>query len=254
MELRLYLTVLRGRIWLILITTFVAGAVAYMTSDSPPLYTTRSTLYVGSRSIDFDPSQGELSNDRALALQNIALTFSKMIDSQPIAARAIERLDLDVTAEHVVAATEASAEVGTQLIYIDVTDADPAVAHALANGLADAFVEIVQDFEPTPAAEGDVPRLPAYVFERAQLPQAPQPSGQPRTVLLGMMFGFLVGAGLAFLLDYLDLSVRTSADVERLLELPVLGVIPALPEDVPLGQWGGTRAGVGGRVGVEVPG
>jgi capsular polysaccharide biosynthesis protein len=243
LELRRYLTVLRGRIWLILITTFVAGAVAYVTSDSAPLYSTRSTLYVGSTSIDVDPDRGELSNDRTLALQSIALTFSKMIDSQPIAARAIERLDLDVTADHVVAATQATHELGTQLIYIDVTDPDPAVAHALANGIADAFVEIVQEFEPTNAAEGDVPRLPAYVFERAQLPQAPQATGQLRTVLLGMMFGFLVGAGLAFLLDYLDLSVRTSADVERLLELPVLGVIPALPDDVPLGQWGGTRVG-----------
>ena len=92
-----------------------------------------------------------------------------------------------------------------------------------------------------------MPRLPAYVFERAQLPQAPQPTQQPRTVLLAMMFGFLVSAGLAFLLDYLDLSLRTSADVERLLELPVLGVIPALGDEVPLGHWGGARIGREGR-------
>ena len=42
-----------------------------------------------------------------------------------------------------------------------------------------------------------------------------------------MLFGLLVGAALVFLLDYLDLSLRSTDDVERLLELPVLGVIPA---------------------------
>ena len=241
MELRRYLTVVRSRLWLILLTTFLAGAIVWATSDDAPLYTTRSTLYVGSSSIDFDPGQGELSNDRSLALQSIALTFSKMIDSQPIASRAVQRLDLPVTADYVVGATQATHEAGTQLIYIDVTDADPALAQTLANGLADAFVDIVQEFEPASSEEGVVPRLPAYVFERAELPRVPEPSQQPRTVLLAMMFGLLVSVGVAFLLDYLDLSVRSSADVERLLELPVLGVIPSLGSDVPLGQWGGTR-------------
>jgi len=243
LELRRYLTVLRSRLWLILVTTFLAAGVGCTTSNAEPQYTTRSTLYVGSTSISFDPLRGELSNDRSLALQSIALTFSKMIDSQPIALRAVQRLDLDVTARDVVRATKATHELGTQLIYIDVTDPDPALAQSLANGLADAFVEIVQEFEPTTAEEGVVPRLPAYVFERAQLPRSPEPTQQPRSVLLAMIFGLLVSVGVAFLLDYLDLSVRTSVDVERLLELPVLGVIPALGSDVPLGQWGGARRG-----------
>jgi capsular polysaccharide biosynthesis protein len=243
LELRRYLTVLRSRLWLILVTTFLASSVGCVTSNAEPQYTTRSTLYVGSTSISLNPSQGELSNDRSLALQSIALTFSKMIDSQPIALRAVQRLDLDVTALYVVRATEATHELGTQLIYIDVTDPDPALAQSLANGLADSFVEIVQEFEPTTAEEGVVPRLPAYVFERAQLPRSPEPTQQPRSVLLAMIFGLLVSVGVAFLLEYLDLSVRTSSDVERLLELPVLGVIPALGNDVPLGEWGGARRG-----------
>ncbi len=227
-----------------MITTFVAAVIGWSSADTTSRYTTRSTLYVGTTSIDFETGTGELSNDRNLALQNVALTFSKMIDSQPIALRTVQRLDLDITANYVVAATTTSQEPATQLIYVDVTDPDPALAQSLANGLADAFVEVVQEFEPG-ASEGAVPRLPAYVFERAQLPSVPLPSQQLQAVVLAMMFGLLVSVGTAFLLDYLDLSVRTAADVERRLELPVVGVIPSFGDAAPIGVWSSIRPGQG---------
>ena len=239
MELRRYLTVLRSRLWLILLLTILAAGVGYTVANKEPEYLSRSTLYVGTRSISPDPFEGELSADRLTALSTIAFTFAKMIDSEPVAGQALEELALDLPASEVVKATEATPEL--QLIYIDVTHEQPEVAQALANGLADAFVDGIQEFEPSGAGEGDIPTLPAYVFERAQLPSAPIPTDQFQSTLLAALFGLLAGIGIAFLLDYLDLSIRNVADVERRLELPVLGVIPGLGNDVPLGEWTGAR-------------
>ncbi len=238
MELRRYLSVLRRRLWLILVTTILAAGAGYFSADTTSVYTTRTTLYVGSTALD--AAKGDLSNDRVTALQSIALTYAKMIDSQPIALRTVQRLELESTAGYVVNATRTSQEPSTQLLYIDVTDPDPALAQSLANGLADSFVEILQEFEPT-ASEGAVPRLPAYVFERAQFPTVPASTQRLNAMLLAALFGLLASAGVAFLLDYLDLSVRTAEDVERRLELPVLGVIPTMGDNVPLNQWSGPR-------------
>ena len=238
MELRRYLSVLRRRLWLILVTTILAAGAGYFSADTTSVYTTRTTLYVGSTSLD--AAKGDLSNDRVTALQSIALTYAKMIDSQPIALRTVQGLELDITAGYVVNATRTSQEPSTQLLYIDVTDPDPALAQSLANGLADSFVEILQEFEPT-ASEGAVPRLPAYVFERAQLPTVPSSAQRLNAMLLTALFGLVASAGVAFLLEYLDLSVRTADDVERRLELPVLGVIPTMGDNVPLNQWSGPR-------------
>ncbi len=47
-------------------------------------------------------------------------------------------------------------------------------------------------------------------------------------VLLGALLGLILGVGAAFFLEYLDRTVRTSSDVESLLGVPVLGVIPRL--------------------------
>jgi polysaccharide biosynthesis transport protein len=55
-----------------------------------------------------------------------------------------------------------------------------------------------------------------------------QPVGPPRTrnIMIAMLLSLAAGIGLAFLLDYLDDSVRTSDDISRHLGLPTLALIP----------------------------
>jgi tyrosine-protein kinase Etk/Wzc len=47
-------------------------------------------------------------------------------------------------------------------------------------------------------------------------------------ILLGALLGLILGVGAAFFLEYLDRTVRTTADVEAFLGIPVLGIIPRL--------------------------
>lgn len=225
MELRQYLSVLRSRLWLIVVTTVLCAGVGFGVSSTDPVYQARATLYVGSG----DGTTGEITTDQLQTIDRFVLTYSKMIDTETIAERAIQRLDLEEDPDDVVQATTVRAEPFTQLLYVEVADDDPAAAQAMANALAEEFVDAVQDFEPGRSGrdEGEVPQLPAYVFEKARLPTTALASNQVQTVILATLLGLLVSCGLAFLLDYLDVSLRSAADVERRLELPVLGVIPA---------------------------
>lgn len=228
MELRRYLALVRSRWLLVVLVVALALAAAYQITPKGDSYTARSTLYIGSRSID--PDTRDLSADRASAMDRLVLTFGIMIDSEPVAARAIELTGAQTSPTALVAATTTTPEPATQLLYIEVEDSDPARARVLANGLADAFVEAVQEYEPGTSAgeEGDVPVLPAYIFERARLPTAPESSGLLKNLLLGGLLGLAAAVAVVLLLDYLDVSIRTPDDAERLIELPVLGVIPSL--------------------------
>ena len=54
-------------------------------------------------------------------------------------------------------------------------------------------------------------------------------AARPRVGLnlaLGALVGLVVGLGLAFFIEYLDTSVKTMEDVESLLGVPVLAIIP----------------------------
>ena len=55
---------------------------------------------------------------------------------------------------------------------------------------------------------------------------APVKPNKTLNIALGLVFGLVMGIGLAFFIEYLDTSVKTIDDVERAFQAPVLGVIP----------------------------
>jgi polysaccharide biosynthesis transport protein len=69
-------------------------------------------------------------------------------------------------------------------------------------------------------------RTPVTVIETAEAPLRPVGPRMTLNVLLSVVLGVLMGVGLAYFIEYLDTSVKTVDDVERLLGLPVLGVVP----------------------------
>lgn len=226
MELRRYLTVLRNR-WLLIVVCSVVGLLAAQaTLPTGSSYIADTTVYVGNRQFG---AAGALSADQSQGVERVARTFAVMIASQPIARDAIDRTGVDAAPAQVAARTVAAVIPGTSLIRITYRDADPARARALANAISDALVERVQTFEPgTPGGEGEVPSLPAYVFARADLPVTPEAKGSLGRLLTGALFGFVLAAGVTFLLDYLDITPASADDLERHLGLPVLGVVPIL--------------------------
>lgn len=64
------------------------------------------------------------------------------------------------------------------------------------------------------------------VQNHAMTPTSPIGPQRGRNILVALLLSFAAGIGLAFLLDYLDDSVRTSDDISRHLGLPTLALIP----------------------------
>jgi len=64
------------------------------------------------------------------------------------------------------------------------------------------------------------------VSSRAVVPVSPIGPERNRNIFLAFLVSLLGGVGLAFLLDYLDDSIRTSDDISRNLGLPTLALIP----------------------------
>lgn len=64
------------------------------------------------------------------------------------------------------------------------------------------------------------------IQNHAVTPGGPIGPQRTRNILVAMLIAFAAGIGLAFLLDYLDDSVRTSDDISRHLGLPTLALIP----------------------------
>lgn len=68
------------------------------------------------------------------------------------------------------------------------------------------------------------------IVDRARVPERPVKPNRPMNMILGILVGLGLGFGVAILLRYLDTTIRSPEDVEK-LGLPVLSFIPTFGSD-----------------------
>jgi succinoglycan biosynthesis transport protein ExoP len=68
------------------------------------------------------------------------------------------------------------------------------------------------------------------MVDRALPPSYPFKPSYKKNLAIFLFLGVVMGVGLAFVMSYLDRSLRTPEQVEKMLQLPALGVIPAVEQ------------------------
>lgn len=90
-------------------------------------------------------------------------------------------------------------------------------------GLLDTYIQTQKQLELTVASsQPDNLKISSY----AVTPTAPIGPNRNRNIFIAFLISLAAGIGLAFLLDYLDDSVKSSDDIGRYVGLPTLALIP----------------------------
>ncbi|MDD4496093.1 MAG: GNVR domain-containing protein, partial [Eubacteriales bacterium] len=106
-------------------------------------------------------------------------------------------------------------------IQIAVEDYDPETAKAIANKVAEVFQHQVADIMKVENVQ---------IIDKAVLPVSPINAASGSNLVLSALAGLILGTALILLIDYLDRTVKTPQDVRKLVDLPVLGMIPVFEE------------------------
>ena len=69
------------------------------------------------------------------------------------------------------------------------------------------------------------------IIDTALVPGAPYYPNKSRSLMLALLLGLFMGVGMAFLIDYVDSTIKEPEEAERLVDLPSLGVIPFVSKD-----------------------
>lgn len=109
----------------------------------------------------------------------------------------------------------------SQVVTITVQDPDPSTARDIANTTADIFQREIVNLMNI----DNVSILTKATASEGQEPIKPQPI---LNIAISMVIGFVLSIGLAFLLEYLDNTITSEQDIEKLLSLPVIGSISSM--------------------------
>jgi capsular polysaccharide biosynthesis protein len=216
-QIRDYLMVLLKRGWIIVLVAAMAAAGAYVFTRFQP------TIYRSSIKLLVVPARGDYG--LTMAAGSLLRQYSVQVTAQRLVGRAIDELRLDTTVETLKGNIVVSSIPEDFIIQIDVFDRDKDQAPKIADKIAAVFVE---DHALRQKEIDQRDRVEIEVYEPAGSSEQDSPKTRP-TVLAGGVFGLLLGAVIAFGLEFLDDSLKTTQDVERFVPgLPVLATVPSI--------------------------
>ncbi|MDB8620552.1 Wzz/FepE/Etk N-terminal domain-containing protein [Streptococcus parasanguinis] len=193
---------------------FAIAAFGYSAFLAKKEYQSTSRIYVVSRQ---NQDNNALTNSDLQAGSYLVKDYREIILSQNVLTQAIEELKLDMTPAELSKKISVSVPTDTRILSITAKDGDPKEAARIANGLRNVAAEKIISVTKV----SDVTTL-----DEAEVPQSPSSPNIRRNVLLG----FIAGAGLMVVLlvvvEVLDDRVKRPEDIEELMGLTLLGVVP----------------------------
>lgn len=212
----------KKRIKLILFITVIATGISGLVSFYilTPIYQASTQILVNQSNSD---QQAMNMSELQTNLQLIN-TYNVIIKSPAILELVKEELETTKTVDELNDQITVASEKNSQIIAITVEDPDPEMAAEIANVTANVFKEEIL----TLMKIDNVNILSKAVVKDNQVPVKPRST---LNMAIALVVGLMAGVGLAFLLEYLDNTIKNEQDIEQFLHLPVLGAVSTISHE-----------------------
>jgi len=210
-----YVRVLISRGWIVVLAVVITSASAYAYSRS------QTPEYTASQKALIQPARNDFGLVETLRI--LLRSYVEYLNTDLRAQEVINRLELDMTPGELRSNATINSDPTTLIIQIDVEMEDPATAAEIANTWGQLLVEFRNQ------GNSDLRREDRIEASLLDYPVAGQSRPNTRTnVLAAAILGILLGGAVVFVLEYLEANIlRSSDDVERWLDAPILASIPA---------------------------
>jgi capsular polysaccharide biosynthesis protein len=219
MEIRNFLKVILKRIWLVALIPFIAAVVTAVINFYilEPVYESSITLFVMNK--NSNPEMMLEYND-ILTTQQLIKDYQELIKSKSITRAVIDRLNLDaLTEEELAKKVAVNLKNDARMFEIKVRDTNNVRAKEIVDTINSIFQERVKGLMKIEKLD---------VVDEAEIPPKPI-SPKPLTNIFIVYFTSLfLAIGAVFMMEYLDDRLENIEDVEMLLDINVIGIIPHL--------------------------
>ena len=199
-----------------LVATLISGILSFFVIK--PTYEASTKVFVGKEESSLE---GYNTNDIQM-YQKLLQTYAETIKTNEVVQAAINSTNnTDLTVPAVKGALTVTPVSDTQILQIKYQNKSPEVAKEILESITNEFVILAKELVPN----GNV-----RVIEAVQLPENPVAPNKKMNVAIAFLLGLMVSVGLVFLIEYLDNTFKSKEELERELDIPVVGIIPEVEE------------------------
>lgn len=200
---------------LLLALTLGAGILAFWVSKFliTPRYNASIDLIVNTR----QDTNATVTNDSINSAKSLASTYAVVIKSNIVLDEVIETLGLDMTYKELSGAIAVESVDSTQIMKITVENEDPALAGAIVQTIAQIAPDIIVDTVEAGSCK---------IVSKVEINDRPISPNILKNVAIAMLATLVVAYGCLFVQHLLHNYIEDDEDVQKQLDLPVLGLIP----------------------------
>lgn len=204
------------RKWYLMVIACILGAAiafSYANFFVTPLYRAKSTMLVDLRT----NSKEDLSYERVTIAEKYLQTFASIIKTNTVLEPVVEKLDIDESPSALASKIGVTAVEDTLLIKINIDYPDKDQALAIIEAIDEIAPKIINE----KIAGGQV-----FEIETPSVSTTPVSPDVWKYTSVGVILSLVVSAGLILLTAIINNKVRSTEDLKRVLDMPLLGVIP----------------------------
>ncbi len=203
---------------IIALVAIVTGTVAFAYSKFiiKPEYTSTTRIYVVNRNQGDKPG---LTNQDLQAGSYLVKDYREIILSQDVLEKVVTDLKLNMSTKGLASKIQVTVPVDTRIVSISVKDKQPEEASRIANSLREVAAQKIINVTRV----SDVTTL-----EEARPATSPSSPNIRRNTLIAFLGGLGVVVVVVLLVELLDVRVKRPEDIEDVMQIPLLGVIPNL--------------------------
>lgn len=225
-NLQEFLYNIKKKFAIILIVTLVGAIIGglYSLFFVKPMYETSTTLILARSSSNNNSNNnlGDSITQTDIVLnQKLIATYGEIIKSRSVAKEVIEKLGLNMTAEQLISGITVSSKTDTEILKITVKNADNNLAPKIASTLAEVFTEKVKEIYNIDNVS---------IVDEAEVPTKPYNTNSLKTIGIFTFGALLVTVLFIFVVTYFSNTVKDEEELERLLNLRVIAIIPKIEE------------------------
>lgn len=202
--------------WWIIFICFVlfvgiSGYISYYLLEDE--YSAQSTLFIGKENGVIDSI-----NLSTISLNNQLISdYMEIIKSRTLSEEVIKELGIDLTVEQLRSGISVYQVKNSRIFTVSYVSKDPVLAADIVNKISQIIIL---------KADEIIGVKNIQVIDEAIVPNYPIKPNRKRNIIVAGGLGIIIGLLIIMSIEFIDQTFRRQTDVEKILELTILGRIP----------------------------